>query len=119
MIAVDTNILVYSHREESAWHADALARVTALAEGAAAWAIPWPCLHEFLSIVTEEYRGSDSYRAASLSVEKRFSKGASLTASYTRSRLRDKLNMLNPANGVLEDRVSPNGICCSARHTFH
>ena len=52
MIAVDTNILVYSHREESAWHADALARVTALAEGAAAWAIPWPCLHEFLSIVT-------------------------------------------------------------------
>ena len=23
-----------------------------LAEGAAAWAIPWPCLHEFLAIVT-------------------------------------------------------------------
>jgi uncharacterized protein len=23
-----------------------------LAEGSAAWAIPWPCLHEFLAIVT-------------------------------------------------------------------
>ena len=66
---------------------------------------PFP---EFLSVVTEEYRGSDSYRAASVSVEKRFAHGASLTASYTRSRLRDKLNMLNPSNGILEDRVSPN-----------
>jgi uncharacterized protein len=26
--------------------------VAALAEGNAAWAIPWPCLHEFLAIVT-------------------------------------------------------------------
>ena len=66
---------------------------------------PFP---EFLSVVTEEYRGSDSYRAASVAVEKRFAHGASVTASYTRSRLRDKLNMLNPSNGILEDRVSPN-----------
>jgi predicted nucleic acid-binding protein len=26
--------------------------VAAVAEGSAAWAIPWPCLHEFLAIVT-------------------------------------------------------------------
>ena len=26
--------------------------VRSLAEGRAAWAIPWPCLHEFLAIVT-------------------------------------------------------------------
>src|SRR5262249_32176951 len=26
--------------------------VRELAEGAAAWAIPWPCVHEFLAIVT-------------------------------------------------------------------
>ena len=52
MIAVDTNILVYAHREDSDWHAAALARVTELAEGTATWAIPWPCLHEFLAIVT-------------------------------------------------------------------
>jgi toxin-antitoxin system PIN domain toxin len=52
LIAIDTNILVYAHREDSQWHKEALARVTELAEGAAGWAIPWPCLHEFLAIVT-------------------------------------------------------------------
>ena len=52
MIAVDTNILVYAHREDSEWHAAANDRLVALAEGRAAWAIPWPCVHEFLAIVT-------------------------------------------------------------------
>lgn len=52
MIAVDTNILIYAHRAESAWHERAAAVVTELAEGRGAWAIPWPCLHEFLAIVT-------------------------------------------------------------------
>lgn len=52
MIAVDTNILVYAHREESPWHQAAKARVVGLAEGPSSWAIPWPCLHEFLAIVT-------------------------------------------------------------------
>ena len=52
MIAVDTNILVYSHREESPWHQRAAERLTSLAEGSAAWAIPWPCLHEFFAKVT-------------------------------------------------------------------
>jgi toxin-antitoxin system PIN domain toxin len=52
MIAVDTNILIYAHREDSSWHAQAFARVAELAEGRASWAIPWPCLHEFLVIVT-------------------------------------------------------------------
>lgn len=52
MIAVDTNILVYAHREDSEWHPRALERVTGLAEGRASWALPWPCVHEFLAIVT-------------------------------------------------------------------
>ena len=52
MIAVDTNVLVYAHREDSPFHAAALRCVTELAEGTAAWSIPWPCLHEFLAIVT-------------------------------------------------------------------
>ena len=52
MIAVDTNILVYAHRAESPFH-DAAARVIAgLAEGKAAWALPWTCVHEFLGVVT-------------------------------------------------------------------
>ncbi len=52
MIAVDSNILVYAHREDSPWHASAYARIAELAEGQAPWAIPWPCLHEFLAIVS-------------------------------------------------------------------
>lgn len=52
MIALDTNILVYAHREDSPWHAAAAERVRALAEGRAAWAIPWPCILEFLAIAT-------------------------------------------------------------------
>jgi uncharacterized protein len=52
MIAVDTNILVYAHREDSEWHVAASARVVELAEGRLPWAIPWPCIHEFLAIVT-------------------------------------------------------------------
>lgn len=52
MIAVDTNLLVYAHREDSTWHTAAVRRITELAEGRAAWAIPWPCVHEFLAIVT-------------------------------------------------------------------
>jgi len=52
VIAVDTNILVYAHREELAQHAAARARVTALAEGDAPWAIPVFCLGEFVRVVT-------------------------------------------------------------------
>jgi toxin-antitoxin system PIN domain toxin len=52
MIAVDTNILVYAHREDCPWHRQAYGRLAELAEGRAPWAIPWPCLHEFVAIAT-------------------------------------------------------------------
>jgi len=52
LIAVDTNLLVYAHRADSEWHESALQRLLSLAEGPSRWAIPWPCLHEFLAIVT-------------------------------------------------------------------
>jgi predicted nucleic acid-binding protein len=52
MIAVDTNLLVYAHREDSQWHDAALIKITELAEAKSPWAIPWPCIHEFLAIVT-------------------------------------------------------------------
>jgi len=52
LIAVDTNVLVYAHREDSAWHPAAYTCIEGLAQGRGAWAIPWPCLHEFLAIVT-------------------------------------------------------------------
>ena len=52
MIAIDTNILVYSHREDSSFHQAASCCVKELAESEKDWAIPWPCIHEFLAIVT-------------------------------------------------------------------
>lgn len=52
MIAVDTNILVYAHRADADWHSPAAAVIATLANGAAPWAIPWPCLHEFLAVVS-------------------------------------------------------------------
>jgi len=52
VIAVDTNLLVYAHREDSPWHDAAYARIRELAESPASWGVPWPCIHEFLAIVT-------------------------------------------------------------------
>lgn len=52
MIAVDTNLLVYAHRRDSSFHEPAAAAIRDLAESRAPWAIPWPCIHEFLAIVT-------------------------------------------------------------------
>jgi len=66
---------------------------------------PYP---QFGTISIENYSGSDSYEAATVQLDKRFHGGNSLTIQYTRSSTRDKLNYLNPADGILEDRVSPN-----------
>lgn len=52
MIAVDTNILVYAHREELPKHEPARRRLTQLAEGAALWGLPVFCLGEFLRVIT-------------------------------------------------------------------
>ena len=52
MIAVDTNLLVYAHRRDSAFHVAAARSLAALAQAPAPWAIPWPCVHEFYCAVT-------------------------------------------------------------------
>lgn len=52
MIAVDTNLLVYAHRADAEWHDRAADCLRKLAEGRATWAVPWPCVHEFLAIAT-------------------------------------------------------------------
>ena len=52
MIALDTNILVYGERIESAHHAGARRLLVDLAEGDEPWAVPWPCVYEFLRVVT-------------------------------------------------------------------
>jgi uncharacterized protein len=52
VLAIDTNILVYAHRREAREHPVASDLLRRLAQGAEAWAIPWPCLYEFFSVVT-------------------------------------------------------------------
>jgi hypothetical protein len=52
VIAVDTNILVYAHRADSAFHDGARAALESLAAGTRPWALPWPCAHEFFAVVT-------------------------------------------------------------------
>jgi uncharacterized protein len=71
MIAIDTNILVYAHRRDSAFHERAQRCVRGYAEGAVAWAIPWPCVHEFLAIVTNPriFKSPTPIEAALVQVE--------------------------------------------------
>lgn len=52
MQAIDTNVLVYSEIVSSRHHRAARRLLTELAEGPIAWAIPWPCVYEFLRVVT-------------------------------------------------------------------
>jgi toxin-antitoxin system PIN domain toxin len=71
LIAVDTNILVYAHREDSPFFSAAARCIAELAEGAAPWAIPWPCVHEFIAIVTNPrvYRPPTPLEAACDQIE--------------------------------------------------
>jgi toxin-antitoxin system PIN domain toxin len=71
VIAVDTNLLVYAVREDSPWHNAALSCIRSLAEGTALWAIPWPCVHEFIAVVTHPriYKPPTSLEDALLQVK--------------------------------------------------
>ncbi len=66
MIAVDTQILVYSVRADSPFHSAAAACIRRLAEGVGPWAITWHNLHEFVAIVTNPriYKPSTPLAAA-------------------------------------------------------
>ncbi len=52
MIAIDTNILVYAHRQDSKWHDRAKAIVSDIVNSLGRWAIPSQCLHEFIGVST-------------------------------------------------------------------
>ena len=52
MIALDTNLLVYGHRTDSPFHEAAKELIESLRSQPAPWAVPWPCIHEFIGIVT-------------------------------------------------------------------
>jgi len=52
MIALDTNILVYAHRQEFPEHEAARRLLFELAEGPDLWGLPVFCIGEFLRVVT-------------------------------------------------------------------
>ena len=52
MIAVDTNLLVYAHRPEMPFHERARQVLAEAVEGPEPVAVPWPCVHEFLAVVS-------------------------------------------------------------------
>ena len=53
MIAVDSSLLIYAHRRDNEAYPVARARLEVLATGPAQWAIPYPCVHEFIRNVTD------------------------------------------------------------------
>ena len=62
MIAIDTNLLVYAHRREAPGHDRAAQLLSQLARGPERWGIPWPCVAEFFSVVTNPkiWKGRES-----------------------------------------------------------
>jgi toxin-antitoxin system PIN domain toxin len=53
VIAVDSNLLIYAHRFDNDWNESAFELLRDLSEGVRPWALPYPCVHEFLRNVTE------------------------------------------------------------------
>lgn len=52
MIAVDTNLLVYAHRADMPMCIAAQSAIERAAAASGGWAIAWPCIHEFIAVVT-------------------------------------------------------------------
>src|SRR5256885_2140298 len=52
MRAVDTNVLIYAEITTSLHHSRARQLLTELAQDPITWAIPWPCIYEFLRVIT-------------------------------------------------------------------
>lgn len=57
MIAVDTNLLVYAHRSALPEHDAARRALERLALRPGGWAVPWPCVHEFVAVVARPVPG--------------------------------------------------------------
>jgi len=52
LIALDTIVLLAARRGELAHHSQARRLIAGLASGEEPWALPWPCVYEFLRVVT-------------------------------------------------------------------
>lgn len=52
MIAIDTNLLVYAHRPEMPFNERAREVLATAVAGPEPVCVPWPCVHEFLAVVS-------------------------------------------------------------------
>lgn len=52
MRAIDTNVLIFAEITSSPQHQKAKRLLAELAHGSMPWAIPWPCVYEFLRVGT-------------------------------------------------------------------
>jgi hypothetical protein len=66
--------------------------------------LPFP---QFTNLWIQQNNGTNRYNALQLQVTQRFSRNLTFSASYTKSKLREKASYLNPSDADLEDRVSP------------
>ena len=117
MIAADTNILVYSHREDSPFHEPTKALVDSLRHSPAPWAIPWPCVHEFIGIVTHPriFKVPTPLSAAFAAVEAWLS-GRNLHLIAESTGYLEKLSDLSRAAGLAGPRIHDARIAALCLH---
>lgn len=66
--------------------------------------LPFP---QFTNVWVQEYNGTNRYNSLQLQAQKRFAKYLTFTGTYTWSRIRERVNYLNPSDPELEYRISP------------
>jgi toxin-antitoxin system PIN domain toxin len=88
VIAVDTNILVYAHREETPEHVRALGALRTLDEAGHSWGVPWACIHEFFAVVTHArvYDRPSTVQEALTAIDDLLGMGALLLSESSRHR---------------------------------
>jgi carboxypeptidase family protein len=62
---------------------------------------------QFTNVWVQQYNGTNRYNSLQFQAQKRFSQGFTFTGTYTWTRLREKVNYLNPSDTELENRISP------------
>jgi hypothetical protein len=62
---------------------------------------------QFTSVWVQQYNGTNRYNSLQFQAQKRFSTSFTFTGTYTWTRLRERVNYLNPSDTELENRISP------------
>jgi len=105
VIAVDTNLLVYTHQSGSEHHNQAKKVIESIRGEAAPWAIPWPCVHEFIYVTTNPkvYKRPATAKEA-LAVIDVLVDGSDLHFLSESSGYLEKLKFIATSSGVKGDR---------------